>query len=105
MNSPVAWLINFAIPVFWPFLRFIVAVASDGRIPISKRTVIGYGVVVLVTLVTLLVVRASGAVSSASTYAVPVIWAAFVAAVGNDAWALWRSRQTPGSHAKQARVS
>ena len=100
MNSPVAWLINFAIPVFWPFLRFIVAVASDGRIPISKRTVIGYGVVVLVTLVTLLVVRASGAVSSASTCAVPVIWAAFVAAVGNDAWALWRSRQTPGSHAK-----
>ena len=94
MNSPAAWLINFAIPVFWPFLRFIVALVSDGRIPVSKRAVLGYGVVVLVTLVTLLVVRASGAVSSASTFALPVIWVAFVAAIGNDAWALWRSRQT-----------
>ena len=56
MNSPAAWLINFAIPVFWPFLRFIVALVSDGRIPVSKRAVLGYGVVVLVTLVTLLVV-------------------------------------------------
>ena len=95
MNSPAAWLINFAIPVFWPFLRFIVALVSDGRIPVSKRAVLGYVAVVLVTLVTLLVVRASGAVSSASTFALPVIWVAFVAAIGNDAWALWRSRQTP----------
>lgn len=95
MNSPAAWLINFGIPVFWPFFRFIVALVSDGRIPVSKRAVVGYGVVVLVTLVTLLVVRASGAVSSAPTFAVPVIWIAFVAAVGNDGWALWRSRQTP----------
>ena len=55
---------------------------------------------VLVTLVTLLVVRASGAVSSASTFAVPVIWVAFVAAVGNDVWGLWRSRQTPVSPGK-----
>jgi hypothetical protein len=94
MNSPAAWLINFAIPVFWPFLRFIVALVSNGRIPVSKRVVLGYGVVVLVTLVTLLVVRASGAVSSALTFVVPVIWVAFVAAIGNDAWALWRNRQT-----------
>ena len=94
MNSPAAWLINFATPVFWPFLRFIVALVSNGRIPVSKRVVLGYGVVVLVTLVTLLVVRASGAVSSTSMLIVPVIWVAFVAAIGNDAWALWRSRQT-----------
>ena len=94
MNSPATWLLNFAIPVFWPLLRFMVALVSDGRIPIAKRAVVGYVVVVLGTLVTLLVVRASGAVSSASTYAVPVIWVAFVGAIGNDAWALWRSRRS-----------
>jgi hypothetical protein len=95
MNSPAAWLLNFAIPVFWPFIRFILALASNGRFPVAKRAVVAYGGVVLVTLVTLLVVRASGAVSAASTFVVPVIWTAFVAAIGTDAWTLWRNRRTP----------
>jgi len=48
----------------------------------------------------LLVVRASGAVSAASTFVVPVIWTAFVAAIGTDAWTLWRNRRTPVERAR-----